>query len=109
MSASRLYKSTGKPWSCDIWTRRTPSESFNGSTLSELRAAEVGYNLRCRIGSFVRKVELLNTNRVSETLILSAWLFRDYLLLPKEHIAFLGVIPIGGSSTLLCSGKHEDT
>ena len=54
------------------------------STLSELRAAEVGYNLRCRIGSFVRKVELLNTNRVSEILILSAWLFRDYLLLPQR-------------------------
>jgi hypothetical protein len=51
----------------------------NGSTLSELRAAEVGHNLCCRIGSFVRKVELLNTGRVSEIR-----LFRDCLLLPKR-------------------------
>ena len=54
------------------------------STLSELRAANVGYNLYCRIGSFVPKVELLNTSRVGEILILYAQLSRDYLLLPKR-------------------------
>jgi hypothetical protein len=56
----------------------------NGSTLSELRAAEVGHNLCCRIGSFVRKVELLNTGRVSEIPMLCVRLFRDCLLLPKR-------------------------
>jgi hypothetical protein len=67
MSVSRLYISTGKPTSRH---GGLPLKGRNGSTLSELRAAKARYNSCYRIGSFVRKVELLNTSGASEIVVL---------------------------------------
>lgn len=80
MSASRLYTSTSKCLE-SLDNGRLPLKGCSGSTLSELRAAEVGYNLCYYIGSFVRKIELLNTSRASEILVPT---FGSFALLPKK-------------------------